>query len=99
MKTNKKAVLGFAIAMIFSLAIIQGFVTNNKQDFSLQQVSLSCASMADSGEGNNAGWLAASGVTGAFASGFYVNGLITTGTVVGVPVGVANFLLGGICTL
>lgn len=101
MRTNKKAILGFAMAMIFSLAILQGYSTkNSKRDVSMQQIALSCASVADRSEGvAYAGWSAAAGTAGAFASGFFVAGGVTAGTVVGAPVGAANFLLGGICTL
>jgi hypothetical protein len=36
MKTNKKAILGFALAMVFSLAIMQGnSIKGNKQDVNL----------------------------------------------------------------
>ena len=43
MKQNKKAILGFAVAMIFSLGIMQGISTkNNKQDMSLQHVTAAC---------------------------------------------------------
>lgn len=36
MKTNKKAILGFAVAMVFSLAFLQGMsLKNEKQDVTL----------------------------------------------------------------
>jgi len=100
MKKNKKAIFGLAIAMIFSLAFMQGINQNNK-DFSMQQVSLSCACMANHSESTSGtvSYGTASAVSGCFASYFIVAGFATTGSVVGAPVGLANFCLAGICTL
>src|SRR5690606_1319346 len=51
MKTNKKAILGFAMSMIFSLAIMQGISQKNvQQQRSLQQVSLGSAYAAGQAE-------------------------------------------------
>jgi hypothetical protein len=67
MKTNKKAILGFAVAMVFSLAFMQGI--SNKNDV-VQQVGVACTVVAANSEGGTAGaWYAASGV----AYGFAVN--------------------------
>lgn len=41
MKTNKKAILGFAVAMIFSLAFMQGVSKSNNHDYN--QLTLGCA--------------------------------------------------------
>ena len=51
MKTNKKAILGFAMSKIFSLAIMQGISQKNvQQQRSLQQVSLGSAYAAGQAE-------------------------------------------------
>lgn len=51
MKTNKKAILGFAMSMIFSLAIMQGISQKNvQQQRCLQQVSLGSAYAAGQAE-------------------------------------------------
>jgi len=101
MKKNKKAIFGFVVAMIISLALMQGVINNNNNDFSMQQVSLSCASMADHSESVSGvvSYGTAAAVSGCFASYFIASGFATTCTVVGAPVGLANFCLGGICTL
>ncbi|MDC9722853.1 MAG: hypothetical protein PSN34_08770 [Urechidicola sp.] len=69
MKTNKKVILGFAMAMIFSLALMQGVATtSNKQNVSLQQVSAGCAYMAGESEGGEAAaWYAAAAMSGGVA--------------------------------
>jgi hypothetical protein len=55
MKTNKKAVLGFAIAMIFSLAMMQGMnMKSNHQDVNVQQMTAAAGYMAVSSEGGAA---------------------------------------------
>lgn len=72
MKTNKKAVFGFAVAMIFSLAIMQGISTkNSKQDVSMQQVCVGSAvasSYCEDGGAAQAGLLAVSALSGAYAT-------------------------------
>jgi len=50
MKTNKKAVLGFAVAMVVSLSVMQGSLKQNN-NANLQQLSLGTAYMAGSTEG------------------------------------------------
>ena|ERR1035437_9238115 len=50
MKTNKKAVLGFAVAMVVSLSVMQGSLKQNN-GANLQQLSLGTAYMAGSTEG------------------------------------------------
>lgn len=57
------------MAMIFSLALLQGVATtNNKQDVSLQQVSIGAGYMAGSTEGGASGaWTAVSGLSGGAA--------------------------------
>ncbi|MBI9069240.1 MAG: hypothetical protein JEZ09_18225 [Salinivirgaceae bacterium] len=69
MKTNKKAILGFAVAMVFSLAIMQGISTKNNQDVTLQQVSIGAGYMAGSAEssGATAAWVTVSGVSASVA--------------------------------
>ncbi|MBI9069241.1 MAG: hypothetical protein JEZ09_18230 [Salinivirgaceae bacterium] len=70
MKTNKKAILGFAVAMVFSLAFMQGISNKNNIDQNNQQVGVACTVVAANSEGGTAGaWYAASGV----AYGFAVN--------------------------
>jgi len=73
MKTNKKAILGFAASMIFSLALMQGINQNSIQqkDQNIQQVSGACAwaaGQAESDSWTNV-WTAGSLMTGSFASG------------------------------
>jgi len=43
MKKNKKAIFGLAIAMIFSLAFMQGMSTKSNDDMTIQQIGLACA--------------------------------------------------------
>lgn len=55
MKTNKKVVLGFALAMVFSLAFLQGnSMKSTKQDVNVQQVSLGALYMSGQSEGGKA---------------------------------------------
>jgi len=52
MKTNKKVIFGFATAMVFSLALMQGMSTKEvKQDMRLQQLSVGASYMAGETEG------------------------------------------------
>lgn len=85
MKTNKKAILGFAVAMVFSLAFMQGnSVKNTNQDMSVQQVSLGAGYMAGSTEGGTAGaWAAGSAMAGAAAGQVATGGTLLGWTPVG----------------
>ncbi|MCF6297031.1 MAG: hypothetical protein L3J08_03460 [Flavobacteriaceae bacterium] len=74
MNKNKKTILGFAMAMIFSLALMQGVATtSNKQDMSLQQLTVGAGYMAGETEGGASGaWTAAAGIgTGVTSALFY----------------------------
>ena len=91
------------VAIVISLGVM-GSINQNKvkKDTSFMQVSLSCGYNANNSENGTGGRVANGMVSlaaGYAASAFYVAGLTSVGTVVGAPVGVANFLLGGICTL
>ena len=103
MKTNKKAVLGMLVAIVISLGVM-GSINQNKveRDASFMQVSLSCGYNANNSE-NGMGSRVTNGTVslaaGYAASAFYIAGFTSVGSVVGAPIGVANFLLGGICTL
>ena len=68
MKTNKKVVLGFAIAMVFSLTFIQGnSMKSIKQNLTVQQISIGAGYMSEGG--SNGGWEAAWAMAGAVAYG------------------------------
>tara|TARA_B100000780_G_scaffold277983_1_gene250096 strand:+ start:2943 stop:3233 length:291 start_codon:yes stop_codon:yes gene_type:complete len=68
MKTNKKAVLVFAMTMIFSLGLMQGTMKKENKQMNLQQVAVGAGYMAGSSEGGAAGaWTAVSGMAGAAA--------------------------------
>lgn len=71
MKTNKKAVLGFAVAMVVSLSVMQGnAMKSNKQDVNIQQISIGCAvgaGFCESGSPTQYGLLAASAMAGGYA--------------------------------
>lgn len=95
MKTNKKAVLGMVLAIVVSLGTMMGTQQSRKNDISLQQVSLTCASIVDNHEGGG-GYAVAAGIF-SVAAGDFLYCSISTGVVT--PVGMANLLLGGICTL
>ena len=77
MKTDKKAILGFAIAMIFSLAIMQGtYVKSGKQDFCLQQLCGASAVVASKTEGAvSAAFAATSVMAGAVAVNLTTQGI------------------------
>ncbi len=71
MKTNKKAILGFAVAMVFSLAFMQGVSTKNTNDVSMQQVCVGSAIAAgycENGSPAQYGWGAVSAMTGGYAA-------------------------------
>ena len=80
MKTNKKAIFGFAVAMIFSLAIMQGISTkNSKEDVSMQQITVGCGYMAGSSEGGASGaWNAASNIGAGVTAGLFYGSLTYT---------------------
>lgn len=103
MKTNKKAVLGMLTAIVISLGVM-GSINQNKvkKDTSFMQVSLSCGYNANNSENSMGSRVingSISGMAATAASAFYVAGFTSVGSVVGAPIGAANFLLGGICTL
>ena len=54
MKTNKKAVLVFAMTMIFSLGLMQGTMKKENKQMNLQQVAVGAGYMAGSSEGGAA---------------------------------------------
>ena len=58
MKKNKKAIFGLAIAMIFSLSLMQGISTKQNQDINLSQVSIGASWVGGQCEdpGNKAAW-------------------------------------------
>ncbi|MDR7210564.1 hypothetical protein [Flavobacterium piscis] len=94
MKTNKRVVLGFAVAMVFSLAFMQGnTMKSTKQDINVQQLSVGAGYMAGSSEGGAAGaWgVVSAGLMGAAGA------VGTTTTIVGwvPPVGLAGAALTG----
>ncbi|HSD09293.1 hypothetical protein [Flavobacterium sp.] len=99
MKTNKKAVLGFAVAMVFSLAFMQAnSMKSTKQDISVQQVSVGAGYMAGASEGGaSGGWVAVSAMTGGYATTvggglattWFVSGTNPAGWVAWTSVGVA----------
>jgi hypothetical protein len=93
-KASKKAILGFAMSMIFSMGIIQGISQKSvqTQNVTLQQVSLGCGYMSGRSEGGAAGaWGAAAGMAGGFAvtagGAALVNAWNPAGWVIGVVVG------------
>lgn len=52
MKTNKKAILGFAVAMVLSLSVMQGMsIKSTKQDVAIQQVAGVAGGIAYTTEG------------------------------------------------
>lgn len=77
MKTNKKAILGFAVVMVFSLAFMQGnSIKNTNQDTSVQQVTLGAGYMAGSTEGGTSGaWNAASNIGAGVTAGLFYGSL------------------------
>ena len=70
MKKNKKAIFGLAIAMIFSLSLMQGISTNTNSNSNIQQVSAVCAYMAYESEGGAA---AVWGVCSLYSGGIAIN--------------------------
>ncbi len=89
MKTNKKAILGFAVAMVFSLAFMQGMsIKHERQNMTLMGWGASAVSSYASSEGEHglaAAWAGLSGFayTGAgsiaVSSGWSGVGLIGAG--------------------
>lgn len=84
MKTNKKAILGFAITMIFSLAIMQGMsLKSNQQDITIQQIGAGAAYGAANTEGGTSAILSytaglaqgtAAGMTAVGLGSIYITG-------------------------
>lgn len=81
MKTNKKAVLGFAVAIVFSLAFMQGnTIKSTKQDVSLQQVGGVAAYVGGSMEAGGGQSVASYISNAAIATGA---GMVTYGVAAG----------------
>jgi|GEM_PF-541049 len=93
MKTNKKAILGFAVAMVVSLSVMQGnAMKSDKQDVNIQQVALGAAYYGANSE--NRGTQAAAAVVvigaGAVAKTAFTGGAMFGWTPVGwAAIGVA----------
>ncbi len=108
MKTNKKAILGFAITMIFSLAIMQAQnIKLAKQDLNVQQLGLAAAGVGyyyGVREGNdvgNGGGMMVGGATMVFYAGQTLAGLssnpLTATVLYTTPAGWATLgVLGGV---
>jgi hypothetical protein len=85
MKTNKKVVLGFAVAMVFSLAFMQGnSMKTNKQNVNVQQLTYTAAYQAVTSEGGahmQTAWALTAGygqsVTSGLISAAWSTGLVT----------------------
>lgn len=79
MKTNKKTVLGFAVAMVFSLAFMQGnSMKIIKQDMSVQQIGLAAsigATYAEQGGATQAGLNYIANNAGNVSSGLALAGI------------------------
>jgi len=101
MKTNKKVILGFAMAMIFSLALMQGVATtSNKQDVNLQQVSIGAGYMAGETEGGDSGaWGAVSTMAAGTASGMATVGVGAAVLTTTNPVGWGYWAITGVVAL
>lgn len=71
-KANKKAILGFAMSMIFSLAVMQGISQKNVQqhDKNLQQIGAALVVGAAYGASEDPGMAAAVGFTGGMMLNF-----------------------------
>ncbi len=71
MKKNKKAIVGFALAMVTSMAFMQSMAhksATQNSDVNKQQISIGAGYMAGSSEGGKAGaWTAASALAGGAA--------------------------------
>lgn len=85
MNTNKKAILGFAVAMVFSLAFMQGnTIKSTKESVNTQQVAVGAAYMAGESERGAAGaWGAVSLGAGAVAYQALTGGAIFSWNPVG----------------
>jgi len=95
MKKNKKAIFGLAIAMIFSIAFMQGINQNNveKQDVNLQQVACGCGYMASEAESGNGAWAVAGTIIGGASLRIACGGTILGWT----PVGWGMWVGAGVC--
>ena len=101
MKTNKKAILGFAVAMIFSLAFMQGINQKSikQHDCNMQQVGAGCAYAASQTEGGTSAVLSyTANVAGSTCAGMATVGagaaLLTTTNPVGWGYWVATGVVG-----
>lgn len=74
-ETNKKAILGFFTALVFSLAIMQGInMKSSAKDISMQQIGAGAALMSGT-EGASPLWNYAANTLGATAAGMTTVGL------------------------
>jgi len=91
MKTSKKAVLGFAVAMVVSLSVMQGnAMKSNKQDVSIQQLGGAAAigaTYCESGGGAAAGLNYTAATLGATAAGMATAGAYAAVATTTNPVG------------
>ncbi|QZE15061.1 hypothetical protein K4L44_04325 [Halosquirtibacter laminarini] len=106
MKTNKKAILGFAVAMIFSLGFMQGMSTKSNHDITIQQLGLGCAmgsACAEDGGALQAGLEYGANVCTGLAVGMGSAGahatLATGGAASANPVGAAYWITTGVIGL
>jgi hypothetical protein len=91
MKTNKKAVLGFAVAMVVSLSVMQGnAMKTNKQDVNLVGAAV-CYYSAEQG-GSTVNQIAGIAAGGLIMNIGYGVGTATGATGVGMIAGAAIFL-------
>ncbi len=97
MKTNKKAILGFAVAMVFSLAFMQGISTKSNQVANLQQVSIGAGYMAGNAESTSGTviWGSVSAVTGGAAGTVAYGALVNSWN----PAGWVGWGVAGVCAL
>ena len=102
MKQNKKAILGFAVAMIFSLGIMQGISQKNvqQQDINLQQVSIGAGYIAGETEGGASGaWNAVSNIAAGTAAGMATVGIGSVVLTAPTPVGLGYWITTGVVAL
>jgi hypothetical protein len=77
MKTNKKAIFGFATAMIFSMALMQGISKKDveQKEMSLQQVAgVALYMSAETEGGESAVWKGVAGAAGVVAGRAFFGG-------------------------
>ncbi len=102
MKTNKKAILGFAVAMIFSLGFMQGMSTKSNQDVAIQQLGGACAigaTYAEDGGALEAGLNYGANVLGGCAGGMAGVGIGAAVVTTTNPVGWGYWVATGVVAL